>query len=104
MLHPQLSHSTSPARLLYTLNNSTTNYGGYNMTGVLVTGGTGVLGREVVPELIVAGFTVRIMSRRPRPASLLPDTEWARADLETGQGIFEAVSDIDVIVHAATSV
>ena len=70
------------------------------MTRVLVTGGTGGLGREVVPQLIEAGFTVRIISRRPRPASLLPHTEWTQADLETGQGISEAVSDIEVIVHS----
>ncbi len=74
------------------------------MTRVLVTGGNGALGREVVPKLIEAGYTARIMSRRSRPAKLLPGTEWAQADLETGQGIFEAVSDIDVIVHAASSV
>src|SRR5713226_569071 len=74
------------------------------MTRVLVTGGNGALGREVVPKLIEAGYTARIMSRRPRPARLLPGTEWAQADLETGQGIFEAVSGSDVIVHAASSV
>jgi len=74
------------------------------MTRVLVTGGTGGLGRQVVPELIEAGCTVRIMSRRPQPTSLQPHTEWTQADLETGQGIPEAVSGSDVIVHAATSV
>jgi uncharacterized protein YbjT (DUF2867 family) len=74
------------------------------MTLVLVTGGNGALGREVVPKLIEADYTARIMSRRPRPAKLLPGTEWVQADLETGQGISEAVSGIDVIVHAASSV
>jgi uncharacterized protein YbjT (DUF2867 family) len=48
------------------------------MTCVLVTGGNGALGHELVPKLIEAGYNARIMSRRPRPASLLPDTEWAR--------------------------
>ena len=30
-------------------------------------------------------------------------TEWAQADLETGQGIADALAGIDVIVHAASS-
>ncbi len=36
------------------------------MTRVLVTGGTGGLGREVVPRLVQAGYTVRVMSRHDR--------------------------------------
>jgi uncharacterized protein YbjT (DUF2867 family) len=57
----------------------------------------------VVKKLSETGYTARIMSRRPQSASLLPGAEWAQADLETGQGLSEAVSGIDVIVHAATS-
>jgi len=74
------------------------------MTRVLVTGGNGGLGSEVVPRLLQAGCTVRVMSRKSSQANRLPAAEWAQANLETGQGILEAVSDIDVIVHAATSV
>lgn len=33
------------------------------MKRVLVTGGTGTLGHEVVPELLKAGYVVRILSR-----------------------------------------
>ncbi len=62
------------------------------MTHVLITGGNGALGREIVPRLIETGHTARIMSHRPQPTSLLPGTEWAQANLETGQGIPEAVS------------
>lgn len=73
------------------------------MTKILVTGGTGALGREVVTKLIEMGYTARIMSRRRQPTSLLPGTEWAQADMRNGQGVSEAVRDIDVIVHAASS-
>src|SRR5260221_13140245 len=72
------------------------------MTLVLVTGGNGALGREVVPKLIEAGYTARMMSRRPQPTTLLPGAGWAQADLKTGQGISEALSGIDVIIHAAS--
>lgn len=72
------------------------------MTKVLVTGGTGSLGRYIVRKLLLNGYAVRIMSRKSQPDGLLLSTEWAQADLESGQGIDEAVSGIDVIVHAAT--
>jgi len=73
------------------------------MTTVLVTGGTGVLGRELAPRLARAGYTVRIMSRRAGQANAAGDTEWARADLRTGDGVANAVRDAAIIVHAASS-
>lgn len=69
---------------------------------ILVTGGAGHLGREVVRVALAAGHTVRIMSRRPRPADAPQDAEWATADLATGAGIREAVEGIDAVVHAAS--
>jgi uncharacterized protein YbjT (DUF2867 family) len=74
-----------------------------SMPNVLVTGGAGRLGRKVVKELTATGYRERIMSRKPQPANLLSATEWAQADLETGQGIADAVTGIDVVVHAASS-
>jgi uncharacterized protein YbjT (DUF2867 family) len=73
------------------------------MTRVLVTGGTGMLGRELVPKLKEAGYTVRIMSRKSQPATLQAGMEWAQAEVETGQGLAEAVANVDVIVHAASN-
>jgi uncharacterized protein YbjT (DUF2867 family) len=73
------------------------------MTNVLVTGGAGRLGSKVVKELTATGYRVRIMSRKPLPPNVLSTTEWAQADLETGQGIADAVVGIDMVVHAASS-
>ncbi|HEY8372059.1 MAG TPA: SDR family oxidoreductase [Pseudonocardiaceae bacterium] len=70
---------------------------------ILVTGGSGVLGRAVVDRLVAAGHRVRVMSRRPAPAELRPELEWATADLRTGEGVAAAVSGAGVIVHCATS-
>src|SRR5262249_31323983 len=55
------------------------------MTRVLVTGGTGVLGREVVSRLSAKGYTARIMSRSPRPGAT--QVEWAQAQMLTGEGL-----------------
>ncbi len=73
------------------------------MPTVLVTGGTGALGSELVPRFLAAGYRVRIMSRRPRPADTDPATEWAQADLATGEGLADSLASVDAVVHAASS-
>ena len=74
------------------------------MQQVLVTGATGVLGRQLVPRLARAGYAVRVMSRRSAWPNNDPRVEWIQVDLETGKGLERAVAGVDVIVHAATSV
>jgi uncharacterized protein YbjT (DUF2867 family) len=64
---------------------------------VLVTGGTGALGREVTKQLIDAGHRVRILSRKQGDGD-----DWVQGDLVTGAGLELAVKDIDAIVHAAS--
>jgi len=73
------------------------------MTRVLVTGGTGNLGRELTPRLLAAGYTVRVMSRRSPNPGEDARVEWAQASLESGTGLSEAVKGADVVVHAASS-
>jgi uncharacterized protein YbjT (DUF2867 family) len=70
------------------------------MSVILVTGGTGDLGSKLVERFAAGGNTVRVLSRRPRPADAT--TEWAQGDMETGEGLGEAVSGADLVVHAAT--
>ena len=72
------------------------------MPRVLVTGGTGVLGRALVGPLTEAGYTVRVMSRHGPKADRMPQSEWAQADLATGAGVREAVADTQIVIHAAT--
>ncbi|MER5387621.1 NAD(P)H-binding protein [Saccharopolyspora sp. NPDC002686] len=68
---------------------------------ILVTGGTGTLGRAVVERLLDAGHDLRVLSRRSRPAAA--GYEWATGDLRTGEGIDAATSGVDAIVHCATT-
>lgn len=72
------------------------------MTRVLVTGGTGTLGRHLVARLTDAGYTPRIMSRQPSALPAQSDLEWAQADLATGEGLSAAIAETDVVVHAAS--
>lgn len=73
------------------------------MSKVLVTGGSGGLGSELVPRLREAGHDVRIGSSRPKPADLEPGLEWAQGDLITGEGLAGSVAGAESVIHAASS-
>ncbi|MDQ6918699.1 MAG: NAD(P)H-binding protein [Candidatus Dormibacteraeota bacterium] len=64
---------------------------------VLVTGGTGAVGRHVVRRLRESGHQATVMSRRPQ----VPESR--RADLATGEGLAEAVAGMEAIVHAGSA-
>ena len=68
---------------------------------ILVTGGTGTLGRLVVRRLVNAGHVVRILSRQARQDDA--DVEYVVGDLQTGQGVDVAVAGVGTIVHCAGS-
>ncbi|MDI3420162.1 SDR family oxidoreductase [Streptomyces luteolus] len=65
------------------------------MTTILVTGGTGTLGRCVIERLRASGgHEVRELSRR---------SEQYPVDLRTGAGLADAVAGAEVIVHCAST-
>ncbi|TCC25550.1 SDR family oxidoreductase [Kribbella speibonae] len=66
------------------------------MSSLLVTGGTGALGRPTVARLRDADHQVRVLSRKPGPGRVV-------GDLTTGAGLSAAVDGADVVVHLATS-
>jgi uncharacterized protein YbjT (DUF2867 family) len=63
---------------------------------ILVTGGTGTLGQQVVARLRAAGLDVRILSRRTGDGLVT-------GDLATGQGLAAAVQHVGTIVHCASN-
>src|SRR5215216_8112355 len=75
--------------------------GGVMTSPILVTGGTGTLGRLVVRRLRDAGSNVRVLSRRSRAAE--DGIEFVTGDLATGAGIEPAVDGAETIVHCAGS-
>ena len=70
------------------------------MAIVLITGGSGDLGSKLVERFLSRGETVRVLSRRPRPAEAT--TEWVQGDMESGEGLGEAVMGANLVMHAAT--
>src|SRR5438105_3414889 len=69
---------------------------------VLVTGGTGTLGRPAARRLLERGHEVRVLTRQLSPA--LPGGAAAvRGDLSTGAGVAQAVERADAVLHAASN-
>ncbi|MGP3924968.1 SDR family oxidoreductase [Streptomyces sp. 8N616] len=68
---------------------------------LLVTGGTGTLGRIVTPLLRDAGCDVRVLSRRGHESG--DGIEFVTGDLATGEGIDAAVDGTETVVHCAGS-
>jgi uncharacterized protein YbjT (DUF2867 family) len=65
------------------------------MTTILVTGGTGTLGRLVAERLRARGHEVRVLSRHSEPYAV---------DLRAGgAGLDAAVAGVDTIVHCASA-
>ena len=67
------------------------------MSEVLVTGGSGLLGRAVVTRLAAAGHSVRVLTRS---GSAAPHA--VPGDLHTGAGLDTAVAGVTAIVHCAS--
>lgn len=63
---------------------------------ILVTGGTGTLGRAVVRALSDRGDDVRVLSRSGAAGTV-------RGDLETGEGLDAALEGVGAVLHLATT-
>lgn len=70
---------------------------------VVVTGGTGLLGRSVVEQLLAAGHHVRVLSRDPSRSHVRPGAaEVCRGDLRDPATLTDGLSTAQVVVHCAT--
>ncbi len=69
---------------------------------VLLTGGTGFVGRHLLPHLLAAGAEVTCLTRAVSRTGHLPQgVATAQADLTTGAGLEKALQGKDVVIHMA---
>jgi dihydroflavonol-4-reductase len=70
---------------------------------ILVTGGTGFLGRNLLPILLDAGYPVRLISRQPEKYPWLRDlnVEVVTADVVEREKVFAAMQGVRYVVHGA---
>jgi uncharacterized protein YbjT (DUF2867 family) len=66
---------------------------------ILVTGGTGFIGRHFVARLATGGEQIRVASRGSRKADLPEGVEQVTADVVSGEGLPEAMAGVDKVAH-----
>lgn len=66
---------------------------------ILVTGGTGTLGRHVVPLLSATGHDLRVLSRRSQAST--DGVEHVQGDLLSGEGLDATVAGANTVLHLA---
>ena len=64
-----------------------------------VTGATGFVGKHLIHQLIMQGFQVRALTRRPQPET--ENIIWIDGDLENNQALSRLVENADVVFHLA---
>ena len=71
-------------------------------TRVLVTGGTGKIGRHVVNELLTRGYQVRALTSKPVAAGTARDgLEWRRLDFQESLDFDSLVRECAAVIHLA---
>ena len=72
---------------------------------VLVTGGAGFIGSEVVKQLIEKGYKVRVADDLSKREAKVPkDCEFIKVDLTDSKGAERALKNIDLCVHLAAKI
>jgi nucleoside-diphosphate-sugar epimerase len=71
---------------------------------VLVTGGTGFLGRRLVERLLALGRPVTVLARRPAPDLAARGVRFVSASLEDAAAVEAACAGMETVFHVAAKV
>lgn len=71
---------------------------------IMVTGATGVLGREVVERARRTGRAVRALTRRAAVPDGAAGVDWFTGDLTAGSGLDEALAGVRTVIHCASDI
>lgn len=79
---------------------------GSGMTNILVTGGTGFIGRTLVDKLLDDGYSIRVLDNFSRQGEIQAEhpsesVELVSADVREYASVREAVAGVDTVVHLA---
>lgn len=73
------------------------------MVAIALTGGTGLVGAALLPRLVEAGHTVRVLvrPRADRQLPNLPGITWIEGRLDEQDPLDQLVHDVDCVLHMA---
>ena len=71
---------------------------------VLVTGGAGFIGSQIVDALVAGGHGVRVLDLRAGDATMRAGVELVRADVRDGGALQDALDGVDAVCHQAAMV
>src|SRR5581483_5002389 len=71
---------------------------------VLVTGGTGFLGRKLVARLLASGRPVTVLARHPAPDLVAQGVKFVAATLDDAAAVQAACAGIETVFHVAAKV
>ncbi len=66
---------------------------------ILITGGSGFIGRRIVARLAEGGSSLRVLARGQRQAALPDSAEVAKGDIVSGEGLAEAMVGAEKVIH-----
>src|SRR3954449_6884867 len=79
--------------------------GGYSGRVILLTGATGVVGGELLPELLARGHEVRVLVRDPRKlGEHRVDVQITLGDLRDPLTLRHAMRGVDTVIHLAATI
>ena len=67
------------------------------MRPILIIGGTGTVGRQVVSQLLALGMQIRVLARNPEAARLPPQVDVVRGDLTIPETLNACMDGIDAV-------
>lgn len=70
---------------------------------ILLTGGTGFVGRHLIQQFTLDARPVRVLSRGPHSTTFPDAVSWATGDLRQPDSLRAALRGVDTVVHAAAT-
>jgi dihydroflavonol-4-reductase len=86
------------------MNDSHTIYSPSGVGGTLVTGGTGLVGSELIKQLTAQGKSVRAIYRKNIPENLPKGIDWVKGDINDILSLEDAMQGVEQVYHCAAVV